>query len=434
MLILSNVAKLYDGTSAAKGAVHEGVDLFLEDGRIRDRKPHDSPLAAGDQHQVVDCTGQTVVPGIVDAHGHVTVLGLTAGDREKTNSPAELLYVEKILYATLVDGGVHHDARRRRGDASHEAPRGRGRHDRPSAEGRDLHAVDDGRPRRLPRTRSLPCGGVERCGRRPQAVRPASSTVPGSAGSACVRSRHRGADLIKLCTSPGVASPGDKLEHRDFTAEEIRAICDEAEARGLRVAAHAHSQSGIRLAIENGVHDIQHISYMDEELVEMAYVRGCTVTPTSWVVNALPSAEGLSDFVMEKARQVAEVHQRAVAFARSGGLKILAGTDPVLPGMHGRNYMEIVHLVRDGLDPLQAWYGATGLAAEEIGQTDTGTLKPGQRADLLVCDRDVIADPEAARSRRDHRGREGRRGVPRRDRRNSPANVRVDGTKRARVT
>ena len=99
--------------------------------------------------------------------------------------------------------------------------------------------------------------------------------------------------------------------------------------------------------------------------MELADRRGCTVTPTSWVVNDLPAAEGLSAAVMDKARQVAEVHGRAVDFARRGGLRILAGTDPVLPGMHGRNYMELVHLVRDGLDPLAAWHGMTGLAAAE---------------------------------------------------------------------
>jgi imidazolonepropionase-like amidohydrolase len=62
--------------------------------------------------------------------------------------------------------------------------------------------------------------------------------------------------------------------------------------------------------------------------------------------------------------------------------------------MHGRNYMEIVHLIRDGLSPLQAWHGATGLAAQEIGQTDAGALLPGRRADLLVARGDVVEQPE----------------------------------------
>jgi imidazolonepropionase-like amidohydrolase len=63
--------------------------------------------------------------------------------------------------------------------------------------------------------------------------------------------------------------------------------------------------------------------------------------------------------------------------------------------MHGRNWLELVHLVRDGLPPLRAWFGATGLAAREIGADGTGTLAPGQRADLLVHRADVLADPSA---------------------------------------
>jgi imidazolonepropionase-like amidohydrolase len=204
-----------------------------------------------------------------------------------------------------------------------------------------------------------------------------------------------GADLIKICASPGVASPSDKLEHQDFSPEEVEAICQEAGARGMRVAAHAHSQAGIELAIRSGVHDIQHISYMDERLVELADEKGCTVTPTSWVIYELQEAEGLSPFVMEKVKKVGEVHAQAVQFAASGGLPILMGTDPVLPGMHGRNYMELAALIREGLSPLRTWHGSTGLAAAEICVDDTGTLEPGRRADLLVATEDVIEDPAA---------------------------------------
>jgi len=392
MLILSNIARLFDGTSATKAALHEGVDLFLEDGRVYDRKPHDSGLVDGGSHTLVDCTGLTVVPGIVDAHGHVTALGLDDAGRNRMNGTAWLTYVEKVLHATLVDGGV--TTLRDLGGATHLVKR----------------MVDDGELIG-PRLSIAICmlsttgghadfRGTDRCF---ESVSNLWPEIPGRPSSivdgpwAC-RKRVReiaacGADWIKICTSPGVASPGDKLEHRDFTAEEVRAICDEAEARGLPVAAHAHTASGIRLAIENGVRDVQHISFLDDELADLAYAKGCTVTPTSWVVNDLPAADGLSEAVMAKVKQVGDVHARAVRTAREAGLDILAGTDAVLPGMHGRNFMEIVHLVRDGLPPLEAWYAATGRGAEAVGFADTGELRPGRRADLLACRGDVIEHP-----------------------------------------
>jgi len=203
-----------------------------------------------------------------------------------------------------------------------------------------------------------------------------------------------GADLIKVCASPGVASPSDHLEQQDFSEEELTAICAEASARGLRVAAHAHSAAGIELAIRCGVADIQHISFMDERLVDLADKHGCTVTPTSWVLQALPDSDGLSPFVRDKAKRAADVHAKAVQYARSGGLKILGGTDPVLPYMHGRNYMELVALMNDGLTGLEAWHSMTGLAAAQIGASDTGSIAPGQRADLLLCEGDVLQAPK----------------------------------------
>jgi imidazolonepropionase-like amidohydrolase len=393
MIILRNVKKLYDGSSAGPDAVHEDMDVFLDGGLVHAVEPHDAELSIGESHTAVDASEYTVVPGLIDCHGHVTALGLSPADMALMNTQAAILYVEKILYKTLVDGGT--TTVRDVGGATAFMKR----------------SVDEG----LiigPRLRISICmlsttgghadfRGPDRCHATVSTLWPEGPGRPPSIVDGPWECRKRvreiaacGADLIKLCTSPGVASPSDHLEHRDFTAEEIEAICDEASGRGMRVAAHAHSKSGIELAIQHGVHDIQHISFMDERLAEMAYERGCTVTPTSWVLQALPGAEGLSDFVMEKVKKVMEVHTAAVAHARTAGLRILAGTDPVLPGMHGRNFMEIVALVRDGLDPLEAWHAMTGLAAEEIGQADAGVLAAGRRADLLLAKGDVVAHPE----------------------------------------
>ncbi len=392
MLLLSNIKKLYDGTSDQPRAVQEGVDLILDGGRIHSVGPHAPNREAGEVESSIDASGLYVTPGLVDCHGHVTALGITDDDIDKVNGPGAMVYVEKILYRTLVDGGV--------------------------TTMRDLGGATQAMRRRVdegvlvgPRLKIAICmlsttgghadfRGPDRCHATISRLWPPGPGRPSSIVDGPWEARKRvrevaacGADLIKLCTSPGVASPSDRLEHREFTPEEIAAICDEAQGRGLRVAAHAHSQSGIELAIENGVHDIQHISYMDERLVERAHVKGCTVTPTSWIMDELLKAEGLSPLVREKVNQVNEVHSSAVQHARSGGLKILMGTDPVLPGMHGRNWMEVARLVQDGLSALQAWHGSTGLAAAEIGQEDSGELSPGKRADLLLCDQDVIADP-----------------------------------------
>ncbi len=392
MLVLSNIASLYDGSSAAKSSLQQNVDLWIDKGKVEKVTAHKPDLSLGDAHQLVDCSSFTVTPGIIDCHGHITILGVHEHQIDKMISSASLLYVEKILYTTLVNGGV--TTMRDIGGATHQMKR----------------LVDEG-ILIGPRLKIAICmlsttgghadfRGPDRCHAQLSKLFMEGPGRPSSIADGPWECRKRvreiaacGADFIKLCTSPGVASPTDKLEHQDFTPEEIKAICDEAAARGMKVAAHAHSQSGIELAIENGVYDLQHISFMDQRLVEKAFERGCTVTPTSWIISALMETDDLSPAVAEKVKKVAEVHAKAVEYAAKGGLKILAGTDPVLPGMHGQNYKEIAHLIDDGLSSLQAWYGATGLAASEIGQDDTGVLQAGKRADLLICKGNVIDDP-----------------------------------------
>jgi len=390
MLILSNVDRLYDGTDSESSAVTRSCDIGIEGETIAFVRPHQPDADPGAPR--VDASSWTVTPGLVDCHGHITILGLEGVDSGKMEGPHQLLLIEKILHTTLVDGGV--TTMRDIGGATDAMKR----------------MVDDG-TMIGPRLKIAICmlsttgghadfRGPDRCHGE---VAKMWGPIPGRPdmivdGPWECRKRVReiaacGADLIKVCTSPGVASPSDHLEHQEFSPEELEAICNEASHRGLRVAAHAHSMSGIGLAIDNGVYDIQHISFMDERLVDRAYKAGCTVTPTSWVVAELLNATDLSPFVMEKAKRVAEVHARAVDYARKGGLKILAGTDPVLPRMHGRNFMEMVALIGDGLNPLEAWHGMTGLAAAEIGQDDTGTVTAGKRADLLVCTDDVVSDP-----------------------------------------
>jgi imidazolonepropionase-like amidohydrolase len=390
MLVLSNLSLLYDGTTADARAIHRGVDILVRDGRIGEIRPHQGTAPAG--AHVVDCANLVATPGLIDAHGHVTLHGVGAADLDRMNGPAGILEVEKILHATLVDGGV--TTVRDVGGATHLLKR----------------LIDDGSvigPRLLVAITMLSTTGGhadfrgrDRCH---DAVSKLFPAAPGRPSAICdgpweCRKRVRelaacGADMIKICAGPGVASPTDQLEHQDFSAEEIRATCSEAEARGLRVLAHAHGEHGIRLALENGVHDVQHASALTPELAALARRQGCVVTPTAWVIDELPEMDALPDFIREKARKVQATHGRAVTAALEAGVPILAGTDPVLPRMHGRNFMEMVHLVARGLPPLMAWHSMTGLAASVMGLADTGTLSAGARADLLLCRGDVVENP-----------------------------------------
>ncbi|MDH5563045.1 MAG: amidohydrolase family protein [Nitrospirota bacterium] len=397
MLILSNIQKLYDGTSAGIEAIHERMDIWIDGGVIKGVHPHTPTHPQGSEIQLVDCSAYTVTPGLIDCHGHVTLWGVGNANLDRMNSPEAPFWAERILYRTLVHGGV--TTLRDVGGATQVLKR----------------MVEQG-VLLGPRLQLAICmlsttgghadfRGPDRCCGELSRLWPAGPGRPSSIVDGPWECRKRvreiaacGGDLVKICASPGVISPTDHLEHRDFTLEEMDAICDEAAGRGMYVAGHAHSHSGIRMAIESGVKDIQHISFMDESLAELAYAKGCTVTPTSWVGQRLAQSDEFNEHIRTKVQAVSESHARAVKVAHGSGLKLLAGTDPVLPDMHGRNYMELVALIQEGVPPLAAWFGATGLAAEQLGLPDTGAVVEGRRADLLVCQGDVVQDP----SRLDH--------------------------------
>jgi imidazolonepropionase-like amidohydrolase len=392
MVILSNIQKLYDGTSATAEAIKERMDVWVDGPMIKAVQPHNPTHPQGSEVQRVDCSAYTVTPGLIDCHGHVTLWGVGKENLDRMNSLEAPFWAERILYRTLVDGGV--TTLRDVGGATQVLKR----------------LVEQG-VLLGPRLQLAICmlsttgghadfRGPDRCCGELSRLWPAGPGRPSSIVDGPWECRKRvreiaacGGDLVKICASPGVISPTDHLEHRDFTLEEMEAICDEAAGRGMYVAAHAHSQSGIRLAIESGVKDIQHISFMNEELAESAYAKGCTVTPTSWVGQRLLQSGEFNEFITSKVQAVSESHAQAVKVAYASGLKLLAGTDPVLSDMHGRNYMELVALIQEGVPPLAAWFGATGLAAEQLGLMDTGTVVEGRRADLLVCQADVVQDP-----------------------------------------
>ena len=391
MYILSNIKKLYDGKSSNKESIKSNIDIIIENGLIKEVRPHQKNES--NEFTIIDCSDLVITPGLVDCHAHITIAGIGKKDIDLMNSQSGLLYVEKILYTTLVNGGV--------------------------TTARDIGGATDFIKRMInqnmmigPRLKiaiaMLSSTGGHADFRGPDRCHAELSNLfkeaPGRPSSVVdspwdCRKRVRelaacGADLIKICTSPGVASPSDKLEHSEFTADEIEAICDEAQARGLIVAAHAHSRSGIELAITHGVKDIQHISFMDEKMAELAAKNNCTVTPTSWVIQHLQEMPNLTDFVKQKAAEVFKHHKVAVQAAHKAGLKILAGTDAIVPEMHGRNYKEIQSLIYEDIPTLTAWHGMTGLGAKEIGQEDTGTIEEGQRADLLIANQDVISSPD----------------------------------------
>ncbi len=217
-----------------------------------------------------------------------------------------------------------------------------------------------------------------------------------------------GAELIKVCASGGVMSHTGPAGAQQYSNDELRAIADEAHRAGLKVAAHAHGDDGIRAAIEAGIDCIEHGSLMSDETLDLFIERGTFLVATTYLADGMDVSRAAPE-LQAKAAEVFPRAKATVSKAIERGAKIACGTDaPAIP--HGRNAKELVALVDRGMSPLQAIRAATTVSAELIDADDRGRLEPGLYADIIAVAGDPLADitvTEKVRVRD-----EGRRGLP----------------------
>ncbi|MFB2554520.1 metal-dependent hydrolase family protein [Herbiconiux liangxiaofengii] len=199
-----------------------------------------------------------------------------------------------------------------------------------------------------------------------------------------------GADGIKIATSGGVLSVGDKSAWRNYTGAEIETIVDEAHALGLRVAAHAHTAEGIEAALGHGVDSIEHGTLLTADQARRIAEAGITIAPTLLINDRI--AAGLNGVSSDQAEKAGELVQRRDALFREAadaGVDFVLGTDA--NGHHVRfgDQMEEVRLMAStfGWTPERALEAATSRAARTLGAEGTlGVLAPGAAADFVVID------------------------------------------------
>ena len=204
-----------------------------------------------------------------------------------------------------------------------------------------------------------------------------------------------GADLIKICATGGVLSKGDNPQASQYTLEEMKAIVAEAHRLGRKVAAHAHGAQGILWASQAGVDSIEHGSYIDDAAIAEMKKHGTYLVPTlylgDWFLEHA-TENRVPDFLLVKAKAVMPAARRNVAHAFASGVKVAFGTDAaVYP--HGLNAHEFAVMVKLGLTPLQAIQAATVNAADLLGWSDKiGSVEPGKWADIIAVDGDPLQD------------------------------------------
>lgn len=204
-----------------------------------------------------------------------------------------------------------------------------------------------------------------------------------------------GADVIKICATGGVLSKGDDPQASQYTLEEMKAIVADAHRLGRKVAAHAHGAQGILWATEAGVDSIEHGSYIDDAGIAAMKQHGTYLVPTvyleTWMLENMKSI-GLPAMYEGKMRQVIEVARKNLRHAFASGVKVALGTDAaVYP--HGLNAHEFEEYVKLGMTPLQALQSGTMNAADLLGWSDRiGSIEPGKYADIVAVSGDPVKD------------------------------------------
>ena len=203
-----------------------------------------------------------------------------------------------------------------------------------------------------------------------------------------------GADLIKVTASGGVLSSGDSVHHEQYSEEEIRAAVEEAARLGRKVAAHAHAAKAIVNASRAGVASIEHGSLIDDEGIAIMKQKGTYMVPTLYTLDFIINEgkeNGVPQYGIDKAIEISKVQRANLKKAYQAGVKFAYGTDAaVFP--HGRNARDFGILVDQlGVPPMEAIRMATQYSADLIGIADkVGTIEPGKWADLIAVKGDPL--------------------------------------------
>jgi imidazolonepropionase-like amidohydrolase len=337
--------------------------------------------------QTIDLPNATVLPGLIDAHTHLTFDPANLGyEGLGISYPREALIGARNARVTL--------------EAGFTTVRNVGAGGYSDVALRDaINAGDVPGPRMLVSGPALGITGGH-CDDNLLAPQFHATELGVADGVDAVRHKVRenikyGADLIKICATGGVMSKGDDPNASQYTREEMKAIIEEAHRLGRKVAAHAHGAEGVSWASDAGVDSIEHGHLMDDSSIATLKKNGTYIVPTLYLMDW--NRENLGkrnapDYVVRKMQAVSAVGQDTLKKAFAAGVKVAFGTDAaVYP--HGLNAHEFAVYVRLGMSPLQAIQTATIHGADLLGwSSKIGTLEAGKWADLIAVDGDPLKD------------------------------------------
>jgi imidazolonepropionase-like amidohydrolase len=381
--VVIHAGRLIDGLS---GQPRSEVSILVRDDRIVGvEQGFQTPAGA----KVIDLSQATVLPGLIDAHTHVTSLNRTGNGIAKnmTYSPLDTALAATVNVGKILRSGV--TTVRDLG----------GLYGTDIALKRSIELGEVAGPRMWVAGEAIgPTGGhndwshgyAEDVSRRDWGAGLANGA---DAVMALARKEHKlGASVIKIMPSGGVVSQGDDPKAKLMTDAEINAAVETAHALGMKIAAHGHGKSSIDAAVLAGVDSIEHGTYADAESFKLMKGKGTYFIPTLLTTQRLYDAaktrpETLNPSTVAKVLAMGSSLTK-LTNAHRAGVKIAFGSDT---GM-GENLKEAALMVQAGMTPAQVIEAATKSAADLIGSQEIGAVEAGRYADIVAVAGDPLSD------------------------------------------
>jgi imidazolonepropionase-like amidohydrolase len=373
------VGRLLDGTG---GPAVEGAALLVLDGRIA-AVGRDDAVARPEDARTLDLPGTTALPGLMDAHVHVTIpptidpLATMA-----TESDEDLVVRGSAAAERMVRAGI---------TTAYDC----------GARGMTAYAIRDGIARGLTLGSRLLVSGraVTQTGGHCHFFGGEADGVAGVRETVRKLLEDEGADGIKIMATGGGMTAGTDSRHASYSLEELTAAADEAHRLGKKVTSHAHGVPGIDNASKAGIDSIQHCTMLGENW-EWAFNETVARGMVERGTRAIPTISAGTRYEVETGKDINKLQPNPGRMTRAdwwangkalhdAGVTLVPGTDVGInfTDFGEELFIELEAWVGAGMEPAHVIHCATGRAAWHLGiEGETGTLRPGMAADVLIVD------------------------------------------------